>query len=426
MNSTVLEFLPTSTMAVYFLSWTPNLLSVPQFILKLPPTSQCTNDCVAYMQPGGVDIPRLRDNSGQTLLDTGRFESADVIQIYNAPAIATEFDLPPTGFHFEAGDCQLFTPISNDAITVCIQPTDTGAVIGKFLHRNHHTILTGTTGWTICPSAVYFNSSCTTNLTWTDEIGQATTVTTYTQLTTTSYYGQNLSIINVKPTSEREPLPININGFRSAWAKLFNPGNDTSPIPNPFMVNAFQFELGFYLRLENDDFPNDQQSPLQILRNFITVPLQFSTSALLALNATITGFDLPADMQATASAAMGRWRWKAQLWTVALWIGISGILVVSSGAMILWILFQDPMGVQSTAFPSLDIVFRAGSGCKFGDSKSTLADVVHTKEFAEMLADKNLGGVINFFRKKRGFLVRARCKAHDSTHAAFLVEKEDV
>jgi hypothetical protein len=264
------------------------------------------------------------------------------------------------------------------------------------------------------------------NLSWTEEIGQATTVATYKQFTTTSYYGKNLSIINVTPTSARETLPINVNAFKSMWAKLFNPGNDTSAVPNPFMVEAVQFELGFYLRLETDDFPNDQQSPLQILRNFITVPLQFSTAALLYANATINdGFDIPDDMQATASAALGRYRWKARLWTVVTWIGVAGTLLLSSGGMILWILFQDPTEVNSTAFPFVDWVSHADSGCSFSDPRVTLANQMH----AEELAEKNTCGVIECFGKKRGYLIRVRCGAHENcntTHVVFVVEKEEV
>jgi hypothetical protein len=122
-------------MAVYFLSWTPNLLSVPQFIWKLPPTNQCADDCVTYIQPGGVNIPRIRgENSSQTLLETGHFQAADAIQIYNAPAIVTEFDKPPNDLIFETDECEIFTPISNDAIKICIKPADFGtAVIGKRL-----------------------------------------------------------------------------------------------------------------------------------------------------------------------------------------------------------------------------------------------------------------------------------------------------
>lgn len=94
--------------------------------------------------------------------------------------------------------------------------------------------------------------------------------------------------------------------------------------------------------------------------------------------------------------------------------------MASSGAMILWVLFQDPITVESTAFPSLDSVWRAGSGCKFSHSKTPLADLVYEEEFAK----KNTCGKINFFRKKRGYLICARCESHNSTHSAFVVENE--
>ena len=133
MNPVVLESIPTSTMAVYFLAWTPNLLSVPQFIWTLPPTDQCTNNCVTYIQPGGVEIARLWSKDlNQTLLQNGHFDLADVIQIYNAPAIVTEFDEPTDDLIFQTGECELFTPLSNDAIYICIKPAEFGtAVIGR-------------------------------------------------------------------------------------------------------------------------------------------------------------------------------------------------------------------------------------------------------------------------------------------------------
>ena len=135
MNPVVLNYIPTSTMAVYFLTWTPNLLGIPQFIWTLPPTDQCTNDCVTYIQPGGVEIARLwGENLNQTLLETGHFELADAIQIYNAPAIVTEFEEPPNDLIFETDECEIFTPLSNDAIKICIKPAEfETVVIGKCL-----------------------------------------------------------------------------------------------------------------------------------------------------------------------------------------------------------------------------------------------------------------------------------------------------
>ncbi|KIN05323.1 hypothetical protein OIDMADRAFT_51133 [Oidiodendron maius Zn] len=201
MNPVVLDSIPTSTMAVYFLAWTPNLLSVPQFIWTLPPTDRCTNNSVTYIQPGGVEIARLWSKDlNQTLLQNGYFDLADVIQIYNAPAIVTEFDELTDDLIFQTDECELFTPLSNDAIYICIKPAEFGTAV---------------IGWTICPSAHYWAGTCVSNVSWTDEICQATTVATYTLFSTTSYYNKTLSIINVIETSQREILPIDINGFKA-------------------------------------------------------------------------------------------------------------------------------------------------------------------------------------------------------------------
>jgi hypothetical protein len=135
MNPVVLSNIPTSIMAVYFSTWTLSLLSITQLIWTLPPTNQCTNGCIMYIQPGGVDIARLWGKDlNQTLLETGHFELADAIQIYNAPAIVTEFDDPPNDLIFETDECEIFTPLSNDAIKICIKQAEfETAVIGKRL-----------------------------------------------------------------------------------------------------------------------------------------------------------------------------------------------------------------------------------------------------------------------------------------------------
>jgi hypothetical protein len=257
------------------------------------------------------------------------------------------------------------------------------------------------------------------NLSWANEIGQATTVATYTQFATTSYYSQNLSIINVTPTSPRETLSINIDAFKATWAKLFNPGNDTSPVLNPFMVDAFQFELGFYLRLGMDDFSNDPTEPTPNPTKLYhsAPPILHNCAAVHECNRR--GVNIPDDMQATASAALGRWRWKAQLWAVTIWIGIAGILLLSSGGVILWILFQDPVPVNSTAFPSFDTVSLASYGCKFNDPRITPADFERPLD----LAKKNTCSMIADFRKTRGYLIRAECETHEKTHVVFIMSE---
>jgi hypothetical protein len=70
------------------------------------------------------------------LLETGDFQNADAIQIYNAPAIVTEFYNPPNDLIFETDECEIFTPLSNDAIKICIKSPDSETVvIGKRLRQ---------------------------------------------------------------------------------------------------------------------------------------------------------------------------------------------------------------------------------------------------------------------------------------------------
>ena len=211
-----------------------------------------------------------------------------------------------------------------------------------------------------------------TNLTWTEDIAQVTNATTYKQFTKTSYGRQNLSIIAAVPVGKPDPLPINIDGYKAIWALLFR-SNSTSPSSQTWtnastisddevMTDSFMFELGWYERLYEDQFHADHQSPLNILRNFITVPLQFYTTAMQAWNAKKAaeglssingGVAMPDEMQTTVSAAHGEWRWKAPLWSVISWIAVAMILVISSGAVLFWILFLNPPDFEATLASAL-------------------------------------------------------------------------
>lgn len=52
--------------------------------------------------------------------------------------------------------------------------------------------------------------------------------------------------------------------------------NDNTTLANDlFMMKSFMFMLGWILRLYQDRFRNGQQSPLALLHNFLTIPLQF-------------------------------------------------------------------------------------------------------------------------------------------------------
>jgi hypothetical protein len=267
-----------------------------------------------------------------------------------------------------------------------------------------------------------------TNLTWGENLTQVTNVTTYRQFTTASYDRQNLSIITVASIGNQEPLPINIDGFKATWALLLGVNNQTSSnastiSDDELMRDSFMFELGWYLRLYEDQYHEDHQSPLSILRNFITVPIQFYTTALNFWNATraAEGFNstnggvaMPDDMHTTVSAAHGEWRWKAPLWSVILWIAVAMILILSSGGILFWILFQNPLDFGARAPPPLDILSVSGVGCKIDDRRITLA------RFASRV---NLGatGIISTFKGEKGYLIQADCEMHGN-HVLLVVD----
>jgi hypothetical protein len=264
-----------------------------------------------------------------------------------------------------------------------------------------------------------------TDVSWTATIGQVTTVTTYRQFFTTSYDRQNLSIINNTPTSPPQPLTVDIDGFKATWATILNPTMDanTNITEDQVMIDSLMFELGWYLRLYSDDFRDDQQSPTNLLRNFLTIPIQFYTTALQFWNAS-SPFDgdapIPDDMKTVAAPAVGIWRWKAPLWTVILWIAITGSLIIASGFELFWILLYDITSFTNTAFPTLDMVSVAGVGCVFLDHRMTLADLARTED----LAHKDTFEVLDALRKRRGYLVEAECSTHHNSHVVFVVLEE--
>jgi hypothetical protein len=270
-----------------------------------------------------------------------------------------------------------------------------------------------------------------TNTSWTEEITQVTNVTTYKQFTTTSYGRQNLSIIAASPIGNHEPLPINIDGFKATWALLLGLNsssltqtNASTITDNEVMTDSFMYELGWYLRLYEDQFHDDKQSPLSILRNFITVPIQFYTTAMQAWNATtaaegLTSMDggvaMPDEMHTTVSAAQGEWRWKAPLSSMISWIVISMVLVLSSGALLLEILLLTPPDYEAKWSPPFDILAVSGFGCDIDDDRMTLAQFVSARHRENMIPT---------FRGKRGYLTEAACHTHQIDHELLVVDRD--
>jgi len=249
----------------------------------------------------------------------------------------------------------------------------------------------------------------------------------YTQRATTVYERTNLSIISFETVSSPQPITLDPDDFKATWAKLFNPGsNDTSD--NAVMVNSVMFELGWYLRLYEDQFNGAGQVPLNLLQNFLMIPIQFSTTALQFSNATLQAilpgsgiFAMPSYLEATASGAQITPRFIGQFWTVCTFIAICSVLVLWAGCILGWILFNGtPMLTDPSAFPEWDIVSKSGRDTEHGSTRSTLPDLAQEKG----LTNAGSCAIPKAIRGKRAKVVEVQCRGQN-TYYLLLVEPEE-
>ena len=132
------------------------------------------------------------------------------------------------------------------------------------------------------------------------------------------------------------------------------------------------YQLGWYLRLYQDLFRNDQQSPLELLQNFLTIPLIFSVTALQWSNATCelapsqpncADFSMPDNMSVTASAAKSASRFMGVKWVIVLFIAVGTFVVMCPGALLAWIISRrEALPFDPSNYPDKDAMSLFGSG----------------------------------------------------------------
>lgn len=219
----------------------------------------------------------------------------------------------------------------------------------------------------MCPGNVSDVKSCVNDTSWsTASIGDQTVLAVYRQNATVAYSRQNLSILHVDFVSSPYTYPISASEFLTIWDKLLDPAQVHQP-SDSMMQNSVLFQLTWYLRLYQDRYKYDNQ-PLAYLRNFITIPLQFGTTALQMANATLTAnnftnlIPIPADLEVTASGAQIITRFKGKVWTFCIFAAIGGSLILYSGLILGWILFQRPaLLFNPSGFPVFDFALLSDS-----------------------------------------------------------------
>lgn len=250
----------------------------------------------------------------------------------------------------------------------------------------------------------------------------------FRQRATTAYERQNLSIISFETVSPPQPITFDPDDFKAIWAKLFNPGPNAIS-DDAVMVSSFMYELGWYLRLYEDQFRDDWQDPLNLLQNFLTIPIQFSTTALQFSNATLQAispgsgiFSMPPELEATASAAQITPRFTGQLWAVCTFIAICSALVLWAGCILWWILFNKTrLLTDPSAFPEWDIVSKSGRDTERGSAHSTLPDLAQSKG----LTNAGSRAIPKVMRGKRVQVVEVQYRGQN-TYYLLLIEPEDM
>lgn len=152
------------------------------------------------------------------------------------------------------------------------------------------------------------------------------------------------------------------------------------------LVNTLLVETGWALRLYRDDFTDSLQLPLDLLKSFLLIPIQFSTVAWQWVNSTqlytnTTRFALPEDLETVAITARRTYRAIAAPWTVGSFIATASFLFIWCNCISFYVLACKTGVPNTSSFVEIDVSSKS-SGLPHGS---------FTYDFATMLRDRGLG-----------------------------------
>jgi hypothetical protein len=370
----VLNLVPTDVMSMYFASWTPTLLGVPSFAVTSS-APDCDENCTASFLPGGVaNARKISQFLNSTLLEGGLFGNAETIQIRRAPGLLLRFVTLGTDFDFNReNECKLYGLSLNDAIQICIRQSNESLAVG----------------WAACPTRL-LGVGCRNDVSWTQKaMRKKIKVTAFKQFATTAYDRQDFSIINVEKNSEPIVQPLFAADFTATWEKVFSPKSGSSST-DIMMSNSLTYSLTWLLRLYDDSFPDDENTPLRHLQNFVSIPQQFMVTCVQFINYSapfLTGFDMPRELETTVVSGTSTERFVGQVWTVWLFISASAVTMLGIGTVFLYVLMENTAMPRSTGLSELDFVSRLGRG-DTGEAAISIKELVRDKGLSKCNAWK--------------------------------------
>lgn len=224
----------------------------------------------------------------------------------------------------------------------------------QVLKLSFNTLITGRSA---CVSDIV--GSCFQNTSWADPLQQTTSLMAYKRYATVAYDTRNLSILSVESISSPEPVDLRATQLNEIFSAVLTPLMNGSSEDND-LANTLLIETGWALRLFQGDYQSSVQLPLNLLRSFLLVPIQFATVAWMWVNSTqyytgTTAFALPADLETTAFTANMEYRAVAATWTVAVFIAVVCVLLMWCFLLLLYLLWNSIVAPNTSVFVEIDI-----------------------------------------------------------------------
>lgn len=365
--TSLVGLVPTSVLCIYFTQWAYNILGASKYVTGISSPTCNGNDCTAVFLPGGVETARLQTgNLNLTLLNGTVVQDFSSILINHAPGYQLEFFPVPSGYSFPPSDCALYGQERDDSLQLCVSSQNSTILAGYYSCKRNQ--LTGI-GWSICPTSLFRTGTCYTNKTWSYRLDQSTSMNVFKRYSTVAYDATNLSILSVESVTAPQVVTIDPQEFRTIFSTVFTPTTNLTS-DDTEMTTGLLFQIGWLLRLYQDDFADNDFIPLNFLRGLLTVPIQFTVTALQYVNSTVSAIDpqsntyaLPADLKTTASAARSTYRAiSTKPWTVYTFIAVVIVLLLCGNILFALVWTKPPLAAVPiiSSFSEIDATSKSG------------------------------------------------------------------
>ncbi|TQV95396.1 hypothetical protein IF1G_06383 [Cordyceps javanica] len=327
-----LGHIPGSYMAGFFDTWSQHLMSYQRYSSPWP-VSDCHGKCASIFLPGSIETTRkVTSKLSDTVLQGGLFNAVDSIRVASAPGVAVRFDPVPNDFKpFDMDtECRTYltNPELNDGIQLCLRQV--GSSIAA--------------GWNACTTVVEYLKRCNDTDTWARApVTTTTMMAMYRQNATTVYDRHDLSIRNIVATSSPALYHTAAADMSRIWNYTFRSmeGADAFDLA---VINLNIKKMAWKYRAYTEFFP-DHDTPVELLRNVLAVPIQFSVAALQYVNYTAADpthkRPFPSELRTTATGGYSIKRYAGPAWVAWTFIAAGAAVVVATGACFAWILAQQ-------------------------------------------------------------------------------------